>query len=370
MSKRRRVSESPRSPPSPSSKYVVSKDSVWGTYDNTNVLMSLPPELFAALIFNDHFSLEELAKFDKVIVNRSLRAYFHQVYLCLVVSRPTIVKHDATLRWMRARGIRGKNFELWHGITKTTLLQFFKCGSQFESLNLTGYDCVNDAALSKLATSAPMLKSINLAYCADITDAGILALAKNCTHLEEVILWACYEVTDDCIRSLGVHCPRIRKLNLRCCRRITDEGLQLIGQLFPRMESLNFTYCNKITDAGVQHLAVGLRSLRQFSLGYCGANITDVCVKYLARHCRELEYLDLTGCEITNAGLMHLANNESAKSLRNLHISTCRQVSDMGLQQLGKRCARLLSLHMAGCEQITPAGLRALPAGCVVHYPV
>jgi hypothetical protein len=358
MSKRRRTNQS--------SSLLVKDAPI--RYDNNNILTSLPFELFGVNILCEFLTLSEMAVFDVALSNRSLRAYFAQVYACVLLSNHTVIKFDATARWMRARGIRGKHFDLWHGITRSNLMSFFRTGAQWESLNLTGYDYLNDAMLAKLSTGSPRLRNLNLAYCSDISDVGVRSLAANCRELENLVLWGCYGLTNDAVGALAASCPRIQHLNLRCCRKITDEGLMVIAKGFSSMQTLNFTYCKTITDAGVFHLAEKFPTLSRISFAYC-VEISDTSVRHLARWCPQLEALDLTNCNISDESLVYIANSPMSQHLRELHISICTKVTDYGIQQLGAKCRELTSLYIAGCDQITMTGLRSLPAACVVHNP-
>jgi hypothetical protein len=371
MSKRRRLQGATSSQAgSPRSSWLAIKNpQVDSTRsESTHLLSLLPHELFAQNILCDHFSLEELAVFDCALTNHDLRRYFGQVYGSIVLQRHTILKLDSVIKWIRSRGLHGKHFELWHGINKSNLQTFFKCGAFFETLNLTGYDYMTDSMLTKLSSGSPLLKSINLAYCSDLTDAGVASLAMNCRSLEQVVLWGCYELSNNALVSLATNCPRVQHLNLRCCRKITDEGLQMIVGGFASMLTLNFTYCRCITDRGVGYLAHAYPMLRRVSFAYC-VLITDEAVRHLSHHCPYVESLDLTGCDISNESLLLIANSPIGRSLRELLISTCRNVTDLGLQVLGEKCKQLTAFHMAGCDQITLAGLRSLPATCVVHNP-
>lgn len=337
-------------------------------------LAKLPHELVAMNILCSYLNLEDMAWFDVAVTNHSLRSYLMQVYAHVVLYRPTILRFDATVRWMRMRGIRGRHFELWHGIGKSTLSSFFKTqcampnGAAFQTLNLTGYDYLTDAMLTKLAQGSPYMTFLNLAYCSDITDAGVAALASNCGKLETLVLWGCYQLSNDAITLLATHCPRLSSLNLRCCKKIDDTGLAILAAGFRTMHSLNFTYCRNITDVGVRSLARAYPTLRRVSFAYCML-VTDVAVLHLSRHCPIIESLDLTNCNISNEALIQISHSPMATTLRELFISTCRNVTDAGIAQLGNRCRQLASFHVAGCDQITMVGLRALPATCVVHNP-
>jgi hypothetical protein len=336
--------------------------------DSKSIFDVLPMELIGQNILSQYLTLAELAVFDMALTNRAVRNFFLNVYRFVVVETPLEIKYEQTARWMRMRGVRAKHLKLWHDITKTSLLHLFRLGDHFETVNLMGHQSFSDILLTKLSQCAPNLKTLNLSYCSDITDTGIRVLAGHCRQLEDLTLWGCYELTDATVQVLAASCPRLEHLNLRCCRKISDEGLQAIARGFSVMRTLNFTYCRGITDKGVLLLAAAFPMLARISFAYC-VLVTDATVLSLTQRCPQMECLDLTGCDITNQALAFIANSPMGRSLTELHLSTCRNISDLGLQQLGAKCPQLLSLHIAGCDQITLAGLRALPPTCVIHNP-
>lgn len=336
---------------------------VWG---------ALPPDIIATVLC-EHFTLEDLAVLDCSLTNHSLRSFFfQQVYPRVILSRHTILKCNAAARWMRVRGVRGRHFEFWHGVSKGVLSSFFKLhssaenGAQFLSLNLTGYDYLTNMTLRELAVGSPNMVSLNLSYCSDLTDEGIKVLAQHCPRLQTLILWGCYELTNATVLALAAHCSSITNLNLRCCRNINDDGLAMLASGFRAMTSLNFTYCNKITDAGVRSLARSFPMLQRLSFAYCSL-ISDESVRLLSQLCPHLEYLDLTQCNIGDDALCYIARSGMAHSIRELFISSCNKVTDVGILQLGLRCRQLSTFHVSGCEHVSVAALQMLPRTCTIH---
>jgi hypothetical protein len=88
MSKRRRLNHSVA---------VTVKDAPTG-YGERNILSTLPYEFFAVNILVEYLTLEELAGLDTAITNHALRAYFMQVYACVVLNHHTVLKFDAAVK--------------------------------------------------------------------------------------------------------------------------------------------------------------------------------------------------------------------------------------------------------------------------------
>lgn len=337
-------------------------------------LSSLLCEIWIRILC-DHVSLEELTVIDTAFTNRSLRSYLMRIYSQMILNQHVILKSDAAIRWLNARGIRGRQFEVWHCISKAAVQSFFKfqsgmgtSHSLFVSLNLTGCSCVTDAILIKLAKGSPALAHLNLTYCSDITDVGLAVLAANCRGLETLALWGCYHLTNNSISTLATHCPRLTNLNTRCCRNISDEALVHLSRGYHTMHALNFTYCRNVTDLGVAALSQRFRMLRRVSFAYC-LLLTKQAVRHLTTHCHVLEHLDLTSCgsSVDDASVMLIAHSPMRHTLRELFISACRRVTDEGIRSIGLHCLQLTSFHVSGCDFVTPEALQALPARCAVH---
>lgn len=107
--------------------------------------------------------------------------------------------------------------------------------------------------------------------------------------------------------------------------RITDEGLRYLGDL-PRLNVLNL-HGTHIGDAGVAHL----------------------------RNLTSLEYLHLSDTQITDAALAHLASMDQLNRLKLDHT----RITDKGLRQLGKMTRPDAILDLSG-TQVTDAGIAEL----------
>lgn len=114
----------------------------------------------------------------------------------------------------------------------------------------------------------PFISHINLRGCAPITSRALKAVGTVCSFL---IL-----AQEQCSLSsflLTAHSPSNNSLFLQC-RNLQD---------------LNLSDCQQIRDAGIKAVAEGCTSLIYLNLACC--SITDLSLKFLAKHCRNLGYL-------------------------------------------------------------------------------
>jgi tRNA A-37 threonylcarbamoyl transferase component Bud32 len=142
----------------------------------------------------------------------------------------------------------------------------------------------------------------------------------------------------------------LRGLSLMFFVNPLDEALDAIGRI-RRLDYLNLTGSN-VTDTGMPHLA-GLEHLRFFALG--DTKITDAALPVFAR-LSGLKILILQREAVTDAGLDALAESPT---LDYLCLLECRQVSDAGMKAIA-RAARLTTLNLLGCTAVTAGGVEAL----------
>jgi chemotaxis protein histidine kinase CheA len=117
----------------------------------------------------------------------------------------------------------------------------------------------------------------------------------------------------------------------------TDVDIALLAQRCKQLQKLDLGGCDKITDAGLQHLTA----------------------------LQQLQSLDLSRCDkITKAGLLHLTK---LQQLDALNLIGCHKITDTGLLNLA-RLQQLQTLHTGGTS-VTPAGLAAFKAAQAKAVP-
>jgi internalin A len=117
----------------------------------------------------------------------------------------------------------------------------------------------------------------------------------------------------------------------------SDRELQHLNEL-PNLESIDLGGC-KVTPAGILHLRAS-RKLKRLGLADIRPPLDDKGLKRIAFTWPNLELLNLDGCQITDAGLSHVGK---LRHLRYLNVSKTR-ITDKGLKSLA-RLSRLAILH-------------------------
>ncbi|XP_052102960.1 protein AMN1 homolog [Mytilus californianus] len=130
----------------------------------------------------------------------------------------------------------------------------------------------------------------------EISSEGIKKLLSACPHLQTVYLRRCLNLTDDAIISLSQHCNQLRYLNIGGCRNITDKAMEALGQNSKFLRSINFSK-TKVTTEGVVSLVMGNcgKSLKEIHMDGCH-ELTDEAVEAALQFCPNLSILLFHGC--------------------------------------------------------------------------
>jgi hypothetical protein len=151
----------------------------------------------------------------------------------------------------------------------------------------------------------------------------------------------------------ALHDGACTRLGLR--NGVTDEGMNALCGRLPALKTLNLYGVPSLTADGL--LAVGgLTALTYLDIGGC--NVTDAVLREL-RGLTELSSLYLYGCTlVTDVGVRELRD---LTALRTLRLDSCSHVTDAGLPHLTSLTALSeLSLYdtsttQAGCNAIKAA---------------
>lgn len=192
----------------------------------------------------------------------------------------------------------------------------------------------------------------------DFDENGLCFIAMGCSHLNTVSLRKRSGVGNAGVVSLVSFLPKLIDLDLSFCDKVSDEALRVIGSV-SSLKNLNLHGCWLISDAGLKSLAGGpLRmTLKKLILAECD-RITDCGVLSLMQLCC-LEELDLAECgpNVTDLAGEAIASSES---LKRLNLSWLVNVSDATVIALAEGCKNLDALNLTGCEFVTGEGVRTL----------
>ncbi|KAJ1452527.1 hypothetical protein M885DRAFT_589059 [Pelagophyceae sp. CCMP2097] len=291
--------------------------------------------------------------------------------------------------------------ELPHRVSDVALLAVAEgCGKALRELNLQGCACVTDVGVSWLAIQAgATLEILNLRGCVKVTNAGCRALADHCHALRKVDLHGARRVTDVGVRVLGrafgarlefLDCAAmhlltdgadrgfgfegllalsrdataLQTLHLDGCFQVGDRSLKaLASHGLSTLNALSLAGCPRLTAEGLGQICAVNANLQKLSLACCGDCVGDGAVvavakgarrlrhlvlrdcsrwglagmKAIARYCRDLERLDLTGCVgVDDEAVAQLAEARFKRPFRHLLLAHCPKFGDVGLAWLAE----------------------------------
>jgi len=239
-------------------------------------------------------------------------------------------------------------------------MRYIAFSRRIQCLKIESNSRMTDASIKLLVKNCSELRYLYFVDIQRATDMSLKALSQ-CRSLGVLNLADCVRVSDTGVRYIveGLPGSKIRELNLTNCIRVSDVSLLRISQRCFSLMYANFSYCEHVTDAGIELIAV-LPSLT--SLDVSGCNITDTGVVALGNNSKIRDLMLSECCSVTDVGLQKLFPN--IKGLENLDISHLNQLSDQTLKSLAFCCRRMRCLNIAGCPQLTDQGIQYLSGVC------
>ncbi|XP_045420243.1 dynein regulatory complex subunit 6 [Lemur catta] len=252
------------------------------------------------------------------------------------------------------------------------------------SIVFTGAPHISDGAFKALSTCN--LRKIRFEGNKRITDTCFKFMGKNFPNMNHIYMVDCKGVTDSSLRALSP-LRQLTMLNLANCVRIGDVGLRnfLDGPASINIRELNLSNCVHLSDTSVVKLSERCPNLNYLSLRNV-EHLTHLGIEHIA-YILSLVSVDLSGTDISNEGLVTLSRH---KKLKELSLSECYRITDVGIQAFCKSslilelldvsycsqlsdeiiktlaiyCLKLTSLNIAGCPKITDSAIEMLSAKC------
>jgi hypothetical protein len=117
--------------------------------------------------------------------------------------------------------------------------------------------------------------------------------------------------------------------------------------------SLDFESYSKITDASLVALFPKFPLLKSINLKSCIA-VSDKTVQSIVEHCKKLEEIDLSWCEVSEKSLFYLS--QYGNNLRKVGVRSC-YITDRSVKQLTESCTNIKHLSLAWCKSLTDNAL-------------
>ncbi|XP_074030776.1 uncharacterized protein isoform X2 [Leptinotarsa decemlineata] len=106
--------------------------------------------------------------------------------------------------------------------------------------------------------------------------------------------------------------------------------------------------CDKIDDTVLECLSNCCPNLMGLDIRGC-KNVTDCGVKYLSK-LRNLVWLTFSNTQVSDDGLVCLAEGPSGENIKELRIENCSKVTEVGLDAIAKNCRNIEGLMFDNCS--------------------
>ena len=103
-------------------------------------------------------------------------------------------------------------------------------------------------------------------------------------------------------------------------KKIKNNCVSTIVRRCSRIEGLALAECIHLSDASIQEIATYKPNIKYLDINGC-KKITDNSIRSIANFCVKLEYLNLRATNISDIGLITLANGKCMKTLEELNLS-------------------------------------------------
>ncbi|XP_060208340.1 F-box/LRR-repeat protein 4-like [Lycium barbarum] len=270
-------------------------------------------------------------------------------------------------QWFRVEGLTRSSLRVFEPNLLINFLSRFPNLLKFESseeitnthLQILAEKCPRIQVLNLNFKKKNRFYDENLVLDDDFDEKGLSFIAKGCSCLNTVCLRKRSGVGDDGVAFLVKFLPKLLTLDLSFCDKVSDEALRVIGSVSSSLKNLNLQGCWLVSDTGLKSLAEGpvRMTLKKLILAECD-RITDCAVLSLMKLCC-LEELDLGECgpNVTDVAGEAIASSETVKRL---NLSWLVNVSDATVVALAEGCKNLNALNLTGCEFVTGEGVCTL----------
>lgn len=201
--------------------------------------------------------------------------------------------------------------------------------------------------------------------CSNLTDESLLYLGRHSAMLKYISATSITNITDQGVAALLPGCQQLQTLRLPLCGlsgqiayHIAQHGL---GILYLDVRGAN------LEDDHLRTIVKALKKLQTLNLGLC-FKLTDVSVKEIALHCRDIKHLFLVNDKITDEGIgFPLTVFPCSVFVLYFCVSCTTKVflfAAVGLFQLSVYCQDIVHLDVSWCHGVTTVGARKVLDGC------
>lgn len=218
---------------------------------------------------------------------------------------------------------------------------------------------ITNLGLSAIARGCPSLRVLSLWNIPSIGDESLLEIAEGCESLEKLDLCQCPKLSNKGLVAIAKKCPNLTSLMIESCPSIGNEGLQAIGRCCTKLESVTIKNCPLVSDQGVAGL-ISSASTVLTKVKLQSLNITDFSLAVIGHYGKAITCLNLGALHnASQKGFWVMGNAQGLQNLSSLTISSCRGITDVSLEAVGKGCQNLKQMCIRKCFFVSDYGLVA-----------
>lgn len=177
------------------------------------------------------------------------------------------------------------------------LIPFFKVFSHIEELILVSCSALTNDFFVEVAPCLVSLKGLHLINC---NFTNLDAISDNCKNLEGINLASSLELDAQTIVSFVSHYPGLKKLNVDYANLSTSE-LSTISEKCPQLEEISLSHNTQLKGEEFAKAFARFSKMKNLSLSH--TLVDDDVLKGIAASCKDLEKIDLSGCnKVTQKG--------------------------------------------------------------------
>ncbi|XP_071479978.1 uncharacterized protein [Diadema antillarum] len=254
----------------------------------------------------------------------------------------------------------------WCAVSDNGLSAILDGCPRLESICLNGCQLVTDQCLRQIIDKyGPNLRVLELCGCFNLSAETLVHLADTSSQLTTLNIAQCYKITNDCIATVATKLPSLRHWYLKGCKELRDSAVRKIAMHCKKLETLALASCPHVTDASLIAIVTCLSGIRNLDVSGC-RRVGNAGVRSLAACCPFLERLGLSSTSITHKSVSSLASY-SYKTLEELKINCCREITEASVIRLLKQCKGLKTLHLYGVKGLRNLGVLKVQYPCIEY---
>lgn len=155
---------------------------------------------------------------------------------------------------------------------------------------------LNLVAFEVLVKNCESLQEVNLKDCHWLTDDIFIAFLKANRLLNELNITNCTSISSSCLQTIASHGGQIRNLYLR--------GVGLVPHILAdicmrchALEKLDLSECSFLDSSVFWQICMRQKHLMWLAVANC-PKVNDESVLWLINNCANLNYLDVSGCNL------------------------------------------------------------------------